>query len=115
MSLPAVSGVVTPPPWDDALEGACSQVPGSLRNVMIKGHRGNCGQSLGAGVQSQLCPSGSQLSLSFPHTFTRKAMGCDPRQRLPAHVAVRGPCVGAGVPVVCAREMVHAVLGGLER
>lgn len=38
----------------------------------------------------------------------------DSGQRLAAHVAVRGPGVRAGVPVVHPREVVHAVLGGLR-
>ena len=48
------------------------------------------------------------------HTFTGQSVGRDPRQGLAAHVAVGGPCMRAGVPVVRPWEVVHAVLGGLQ-
>lgn len=41
-------------------------------------------------------------------------MGGDPRQGFPAHVAEGGPGMGASVPVVHAREVLHVELRGLQ-
>lgn len=47
-------------------------------------------------------------------TFTGEAVGGDPWKSFAAHVAEGGAGVGAGVPVVHAREMLHVELCGLE-
>ena len=46
-------------------------------------------------------------------TFTGQSVRGDSRQGLAAHVAVGGAGVGAGVPVMHPREVIHAILGGL--
>lgn len=46
-------------------------------------------------------------------TFAGEAVGGDPRERFSAHVAEGGAGVGAGVPVVHSREVLHVELRGL--
>lgn len=48
-----------------------------------------------------------------PLTFAGEAVGGDTRQGFAAHVAEGGAGVGAGVPVVHAREVLHVELRGL--
>lgn len=54
------------------------------------------------------------LSRDGALTFAGQAVGGDPRQRLPAHVAEGGPGVRAGVPVVHPGEVLHVELASLE-
>lgn len=50
----------------------------------------------------------------WERTFAGKAVGGDARQGLPADIAEGGPGVGASVPVVHSRKMLHVELAGLR-
>lgn len=65
---------------------------------------------------------GGSPPLSHPHptpsrtpalTFAGEPVGGDPRERFAAHVAEGGAGMGAGVPVVHTREVLHVELRGL--